>query len=88
LSWLLKRRFRSGQTHGRIVGTGKSAGRRLLQGTLALGKSLYCAFAMLALAAAPVRRNRFALRAILHAGAVTGLLGIREIRQYGLVEAS
>jgi len=88
LSWLLKRRFRSGQTHGRIVGTGKSAGRRLLQSTLALGKSLYCAFAMLALAAAPVRRNRFALRAILHAGAVTGLLGVREIRQYGLVEAS
>lgn len=87
-SWLAKRRFRSGQTHGRILAQKKSGIGRIVQGALAMSKLAYCGLATVALAAAPVQRNRFALRGILHAGAVTGLLGVREIRQYGLVEAS
>lgn len=87
-SWLAKRRFRSGQTHGRILAQRKSGVGRIVQGALAMNKVAYCGLVALALAAAPVQRNRFALRGILHAGAVTGLLGVREIRQYGLVEAS
>ena len=31
----------------------------------------------------PVRRNRYALRGVMHAGVVSGLLGVREIRLYG-----
>lgn len=86
-SWLLKRRFRSGQTHGRIVAGRHTGWKRLMQGGLALSKLGYCSLASLATAVAPVRRNRYALRAALHAGAVSGLLGVREIRQYGMVEA-
>lgn len=85
-SWLCTRRFRSGQTHGRIL-SGKQEGiGRISQAGLALSKSVYCTLAALLMAPAPVRRNQFILRAILHAGALTGLLGMREIRQYGLVE--
>ena len=87
-TWLCKRRFRSGQTHGRILAGKNGRGARVPQAGLALGKSAYCAVAALATAAMPVRRTKFILRAALHAGAVTGLLGVREIRQYGLVEAS
>jgi succinoglycan biosynthesis protein ExoM len=35
-----------------------------------------------------VKRNRYALRAALHAGSVMGTLGMREIRQYGVAEAA
>ena len=35
-------------------------------------------------AISPVRRNRSVLRGIMHVGVVSGLVGIREIRQYGL----
>ncbi|KEQ04476.1 glycosyltransferase family 2 protein [Pseudorhizobium pelagicum] len=88
LAWLIKRRFRSGQTHGRIVaGQGSTAGR-LRQAGLALAKIGFCSLACAGLVVLPVRRNRYLLRACLHAGAVSGILGVREIRQYGLVEAS
>ncbi len=87
-SWLAKRRFRSGQTHGRIIASKSAGSGRFAQSGLALGKSVYCTFAALMRAPMPVRRNQFILRAILHAGAVAGLLGMREVRQYGLVEVS
>ncbi|TJW82651.1 MAG: glycosyltransferase family 2 protein, partial [Mesorhizobium sp.] len=35
-------------------------------------------------AISPVRRNRSVLRGIMHVGVVSGLVGVREIRQYGL----
>lgn len=88
LTWLVKRRFRSGQTHGRIL-AGRSGGAgRLQQAGLALAKLGFCSLACAVFVVSPVRRNRYLLRATLHAGAVSGLLGVREIRQYGLVEAS
>ena len=55
---------------------------------LASAKSGFCAAACIALGFVPVRRNRYALRAIMHAGVVSGLLGVREIQQYGAVEAT
>lgn len=87
-SWLFKRRFRSGQTHGRILAAKHHGVRRLLQAGLALGKLGFCSLACVATSFSPVRRNRYALRGALHAGAVSGILGVREIRQYGLIEAS
>ena len=86
--WLAKRRFRSGQTHGRILSEKHKGTARIKQALLAASKSGYCAVVAGAAAFSPVTRNGFALRAALHAGVVTGLLGVREIRQYGVAEAS
>lgn len=83
LAWLVKRRFRSGQTHGRLLGGDRSAAGTIPQLLLAAAKAGYC-FGMAGLAAPFVlRRNRNLLRGMLHAGVVVGLLGLREIEQYG-----
>ncbi|HEV7310786.1 glycosyltransferase [Ensifer sp.] len=87
LAWLAKRRFRSGQTHGRLLNQPARAGGRLVEIARALAKSGYCAAASLVFAASPVTRSRYALRAIMHAGVVSGLLGVRELEQYGAVAA-
>jgi succinoglycan biosynthesis protein ExoM len=83
LAWLGKRRFRFGQTHGRMLlenAAGLDRGRAL---ALAGAKSAYC-FAVAALTSPfPVPRYRYGLRGIMHAGVVSGLLGVREIEQYG-----
>jgi succinoglycan biosynthesis protein ExoM len=81
--WLAKRRFRSGQTHGRLLGEGRSTAAIVSQLILAMAKAGYCAGATAISAALPQRRNRYALRGIMHAGVVVGLLGVREIQQYG-----
>ena len=88
LGWLLKRRFRSGQTHGRILAEKHRGAGRFLQAALASSKFGYCSLRSLIAAPSAVTRNRYALRAALHAGAVSGIFGVREIRQYGMVEAS
>jgi succinoglycan biosynthesis protein ExoM len=82
-AWLAKRRFRSGQTHGRLVGEGLSRMAVARECLLAVAKAGYSFGA--AAAALPVarERNRCLLRGILHVGAVVGLAGMREIRQYG-----
>jgi succinoglycan biosynthesis protein ExoM len=51
-------------------------------------KITYCATATLVTAFDPVRRSRSALRTALHAGSLSGIFGVREIRQYGAVEAA
>lgn len=86
-SWLAKRRFRSGQTHGRILAAKNSGLGRLKQTGLACLKLGYCLALTAVTLPSPVTRIRYALRAALHAGAVSGTLGIREIRQYGAAEA-
>jgi len=87
-AWLAKRRFRSGQTHGRILAAKNSGMARIRQTVLAASKFGYCALVAIAMAFSPVKRTRYALRAALHAGSVMGGLGLREIRQYGATEAA
>lgn len=82
LRWLTKRRFRSGQTHGRLLAS-QQAGRKPVQIVLAAAKAAYCFAGATAFVAVPHRRNHLALRGIMHAGAISGLLGVREIRLYG-----
>ena len=82
LQWLAKRRFRSGQTHGRLL-VNQQAGRRPVQIGLAAAKAAYCFAGAGALVAVPHKRNRQVLRGIMHVGAISGLLGVREIRLYG-----
>ncbi|MCV9998804.1 glycosyltransferase [Pararhizobium sp. YC-54] len=86
-SWLAKRKFRFGQTHGRLIEAGTGAAAKIRQLALAAAKSGFCALAGASLFFSPVRRNRYALRAAMHAGVVVGLLGVREIEQYGAAEA-
>ncbi len=84
--WLRRRRFRFGQTHGHLIGHNAGAIKRVKEVGLASAKAAY-SFAMAALTAiSPVRRNRSVLRGIMHVGVVSGLVGISEIRQYGLPE--
>lgn len=84
-SWLARRRFRMGQTHGRLIARGSPARQLPAHAGLAGLKVCYCAAAALALAPLPARRNPSILRGIMHAGVVAGLLGLREIRQYGAI---
>ncbi len=82
-SWLAKRRFRVGQTHGRLVADKSSGIATIGHLVLAAGKAAYC-FGFAALTVfSPGHRNRHLLRGIMHAGVVSGLAGIREIQLYG-----
>lgn len=82
-SWLCKRRFRVGQTHGRILRGGASAGKRAGQIVLAGAKASFSLAMAIATAFSATRRNRSILRGIMHTGVVSGLMGIQEIQQYG-----
>lgn len=86
-SWLAKRKFRFGQTHGHLIDTGAGLAGKLRQLALAAAKCGYCALVSAIWFFSPVRRNRYALRAAMHAGVVVGLLGMREIEQYGAAAA-
>ena len=82
-SWLCKRRFRVGQTHGRMLRSGSAGMKRVAQMALAGAKATFCLSMALATAFSATRRNRWFLRGIMHVGVVSGLIGIREIEQYG-----
>ncbi|CCV09767.1 glycosyltransferase family 2 protein [Mesorhizobium sp. STM 4661] len=82
--WLRRRRFRFGQTHGHLLGHNAGGVRRAKEIGLASAKAVYCFASAIPVAINPVRRNRSVLRGIMHVGVVSGLVGVREIRQYGL----
>jgi succinoglycan biosynthesis protein ExoM len=88
LGWLAKRRFRFGQTHGRLIQETGSGLGRLKQIGLATAKAGFCYAAALGCIFSAVPRYRYALRGVMHSGVVSGLLGVREIRQYGTAEAA
>ncbi len=82
LSWLARRRFRAGQTHGHLLagrGTATAAKNIAFAGT----KAGYCFLAAALSAFSAARRNRYALRGIMHVGVIGGLAGVRELEQYG-----
>lgn len=79
-AWLAKRRFRSGQTHGRLLAQSSSV---VANAGIAAVKAAWCFGAAFATVAVASQRNRHALRGALHLGAVSGLLGLREISLYG-----
>ena len=72
-SWLAKRRFRSGQTHGRLLGR-----RRRRRGLLPASRRLPRPRRPIASprprrwSSLPQHRNRYALRGVMHAGVVAG----------------
>jgi succinoglycan biosynthesis protein ExoM len=82
LGWLLRRRFRSGQTHGHQL-------RRRLRGISAVGalalaslKAGACAAGAAAMLASERRRNGMLARAALHCGVVCRLAGVAPLRLY------
>lgn len=79
--WLMQRRFRTGQTHGRLLAV--SGGRRAKALALAAAKMSYCAGAALLALPAATARNRAILRGVMHAGVIGGLAGMNEIVLYG-----
>ncbi|MDX3975168.1 glycosyltransferase family 2 protein [Shinella sp.] len=87
-AWLAQRRLRMGQTHGRLLAERHEGFARLTAAALATAKCAACFAGAAALVFLPVRRNRFVLRGLLHAGAVGGLFGARAIEPYGTVEAT
>jgi len=81
LSWLLRRRFRSGQTHGaRLLTLGEPLAPALV---LASAKVAYCIAATVVTLPWPVRWRGNLLRATLHLGALSGLAGSRQAELYG-----
>jgi succinoglycan biosynthesis protein ExoM len=82
-AWLARRRFRMGQTHGRILSEKAGSAGRARQAALAGAKVAYCLAASAFLLFNAESRNRSVLRGIMHAGVVGGLSGMREIVQYG-----
>lgn len=87
LRWLARRRYRMGQTHGRLLAEkAQGLGGRTAQVGLAGTKMLVCMAASAATAFSPARSYGYGLRAVLHAGVVSGLAGVREIQQYGMPE--
>jgi len=82
LSWLAKRKFRTGQTHGRLLATSQQS-LKIKQVAIAGAKVAFCVAAAALFVLSPVRRNRQALRGVMHAGVVSGLIGVREIVLYG-----
>ncbi|MFD1157681.1 glycosyltransferase [Roseovarius aestuarii] len=81
--WLLRRRYRMGQTHGQLLGDRKSNIAKAVPVGLALAKIIYCAGAAVLGGFSQTRRYQAILRAALHAGVVAGLIGQRTLRQYG-----
>ena len=85
-AWLARRRFRSGQTHGRLLGEHIRTARLCVEISLATLKIAYCAALATLLLPDTVRRNGAALRGILHAGMIAGLFGSHPITLYDPTE--
>lgn len=80
-TWLLKRSFRSGQTHARILLS--SGAKRLPSAVLTAAKFAYCVAAAAFFAWRPLLARRSLIRGALHAGATARLLGAQDVSIYG-----
>jgi succinoglycan biosynthesis protein ExoM len=82
LPWLLKRSFRTGQTHGARLSQLHGGPGRVAQLGLAAAKGGACLAGAAATALSPARRSRWLVRGSLHAGAAARLAGVRELQLY------
>jgi succinoglycan biosynthesis protein ExoM len=78
-TWLMRRNFRAGQSHGARL---NQRGKRLRDITIASAKASWCCAAAAICAAHTIRRNRFLTRAALHVGVVARLMRIKQIELY------
>lgn len=82
LKWLLKRSFRTGQTHAARLETRFTGPARIAQAAIASAKAGLCAAGAAASAPWPARRSRWLVRGSLHAGVVARLAGLKELQLY------
>jgi succinoglycan biosynthesis protein ExoM len=80
LGWLLKRSFRSGQTHARVLQSTAAWRPRLI--AMATAKFGYCLIGMAMRAPSPARWRRMAVRAALHAGVACRAAGLPDLKIY------
>ncbi|HAX91284.1 MAG TPA: glycosyl transferase family A [Rhodospirillaceae bacterium] len=83
--WLISRKFRSGQTHGRLLLEAHGSGLkvRIKHSLLAAAKAIFCFAACVPKVYRPDRLAFWALRGAMHVGTLSCLLGKREIALYG-----
>lgn len=81
LSWLMKRAFRSGQTHAHMM-LGEGRGRSALA-ALSAAKIIYCAGTAVAVVWSPSGWRRSAVRGALHAGVLGAAFGYAPLQLYG-----
>ncbi|NDV01341.1 glycosyltransferase [Pseudoroseicyclus tamaricis] len=87
LRWLLLRRYRMGHTHAQLHFCA-SAMSRAENLPLALAKFGYCMCLAVVLAPLPGPRNDNLIRGALHLGAISSMLGFRQVILYGSAEKS
>jgi succinoglycan biosynthesis protein ExoM len=80
LRWLLKRYFRSGQTHARVLRTTAAWPPKLI--VTAGAKFGFCFISMALSVYSPARWRRLAVRAALHAGVVCRAAGLADLKIY------
>jgi succinoglycan biosynthesis protein ExoM len=83
LSWLLRRRFRIGQTHASLFAPKSGVTRRVAAAGLSAAKVAACLGAATLHVANPLGRNRALIRGALHLGALAELAGVGRIEPYG-----
>ncbi|MEQ1789308.1 MAG: glycosyltransferase family 2 protein [Rickettsiales bacterium] len=83
--WLLKRRFRAGQTHGLLLieNSSNNIGTRIKSLVKTFVKLIFCLVVALVNIIRPVKMRFWLLRGALHTGVIARLLGKQEIIQYG-----
>ena len=80
LGWLLKRSFRSGQTHARVLLTTREWRPRLIM--VAFVKFSYCLLGTALRLPSPSMWRRYAVRSALHAGVICRLAGLDDLQIY------
>lgn len=84
LSWLLKRRFRAGQTHGLILKEAEmNLYHRIKHISQASAKFAFCMTGALIHIICFGRMIYWLLRGTLHLGVISKLVGVEELEQYG-----
>jgi succinoglycan biosynthesis protein ExoM len=83
LRWLLRRRYRMGQTHASLIAAGRTWPLRGAATLLAAAKATACLGMAGLRAFAPLPRNRALMRGALHLGAVAELIGRDRVEIYG-----
>ena len=83
LRWLLRRRYRMGQTHASLIADGMGRPARAAATVLAAAKVIACLGMAGMRSFDERRRNRALIRGALHLGAVAELVGFDRIELYG-----
>ena len=85
LNWLLRRRFRFGQTHGLLLLESMEFARwpRVKALVLTMAKTSFCGVMALITLPSAVRWRFWLLRGAVHLGTISRLLGQKEMVQYG-----